>query len=83
MKRGKNEGPKAPILFKIEDGGDLADESATRRAWGAVMDGASEALATPGLPSSDRSDLLEILTCAAEISGRQNELRPSLAASDS
>lgn len=80
MKRGKSEGPKAPILVKIE-GGDGAAEGATERAWSAVMDGCSEALSTPGLPSTERGDLLEILACAAEISGRQNELRPSLASS--
>ncbi len=73
----------APILRRIdcEDFGE--DLDAVRRAWSAVMDGTSAALATPGLPSSERSDLLEILTCAAEIAGRQNELRLSLAASDS
>jgi hypothetical protein len=78
----KTEGPKAPILVKII-GGDEPGDGATERAWSAVMDGCSEALATPGLPSTERADLMEILTSAAEISGRLHELRPSLASSDS
>lgn len=64
-------------LMGLLRGGDEGGQP-VREAWGAVMDGARTALATPGLPSSERCDLMEILTASAEIAGRLSELRPSL-----
>lgn len=58
---------QGPILNGHDGtGGDVA----IRHAWGLVMDAAGEALATHGLPRSERADLLELWRGAAEIAQR-------------
>ncbi len=69
MKRGKNEGPKAPILFKIEDGGDVADEAAETEAWERVAEGFEAALRVTGLTPSARDAFAYRLRLARECAG--------------
>lgn len=77
MKGGKNDGPKAPILFRI-DGGEDAGDAAEREAWRQAVAGFEAALSVSGLTPEARAAFVNRLRLARECAGLPaRDLRPA------